>query len=541
MVSGFCKPDKAQYLVGEQVRLSIPNGLPAVLTLSKLHQQFVAPVAFESSAESFSALVSGLPTGSYGVSFERSGERYETAFDVVESRSSSIRYGFLTSFSPGSDNPVPQMAQLHLNAIQFYDWMYRHDNFVADTEIYKDGLGKETSLASIQEKIKSAKDHGMRPFAYGAVYASSKEGWERHPEWGLYTLDKEPMLFGNWLYFMNISSLCGWHEHILEEFRKASLIGFMGIHMDTYGFPKRAWDASGHPLELSSLFAPLVNKAAQTLKEIDPENGVIFNAVNNWPIQGVANTSQDSIYIEVWPPHESYIDLYHLIREAKLLSGKPVALAAYMEPFKNAKTAQELESAEWSYLLANAAICASGGTQLALGENGCILCDSYYVNHAKLRDSFLPSVQRYADFLVRYAPLLYDDRGMDTSMTSAGGINEDFIFSSPSASFSANAQPGAVWAIIRESDKRVTIQLINLTGNSDKWNAPKNAPNPVSGIRLQMRLDRKLSGIYAASPDKDTLSASSLGFTFESTGAGRIYSVLLPSVTVWTSVWIEID
>jgi hypothetical protein len=142
---------------------------------------------------------------------------------------------------------------------------------------------------------------------------------------------------------------------------------------------------------------------------------------------------------------------------------------------------------------------------------------------------------------VRYAPLLYDDQGMDTSMTSAGGINEDFIFSSQSASFSSSAKPGTVWTIIRETDKRVTIQLINLTGNSDKWNSPKNAPKPVSGITLQMRLDRELAGIYAASPDSDSLSASSLAFTYESTGAGRVYSVTLPSVLVWTSVWVEID
>ncbi|MDR1001230.1 MAG: glycoside hydrolase family 66 protein [Clostridiales bacterium] len=545
MKIGFCTPDKAQYLVGERVRLTIPGGDGAFLILTNLHDIVdYGSVTYETDGKSFSAIVDNLPKGSYGVSFDRGEERYETAFDVVESRSDITRYGFLTDFTPDDEDirAVKSMARLHLNAVQFYDWMYRHDDLVANSEKYRDALGKEASRDVIEKKIAACRDMGMRPFAYGAVYAASKEKWEQFPEWGLYTMENKPLLFGNWLYFMNISKDCGWFNHILKEFeRSGASLGFMGIHMDTYGFPKHAWDANGCPVELSSCFTPLINAAAQTMKNLNEENGVIFNAVNNWPVTAVSKSAQDAVYIEVWPPYEHYIDLYRLIREARQLSGKPVVLAAYMEPFKNAKSDAEISAAEWSYLYANAAICASGGTQLALGENDCILCDSYYVDHACLRDSFLPLVQRYADFVVRYAPLLYSDDGMDVSMTGAGGINEEFIFSANSAAFSVDAEPDAVWVIIHETVKRISIQLINLVGNNGKWNAPKGAPTIVTGVTLKMRLDRPLKGVYVASPDGKSLAAASLDYNYEPSDQGRVYNIFVGAISIWTIIWVDIS
>lgn len=65
------------------------------------------------------------------------------------------------------------MCALHLNAVQFYDWMYRHDKLLPDSELYSDPMGRPTSLAVIEGKIAACKKLGMRPFAYGAVYAAT--------------------------------------------------------------------------------------------------------------------------------------------------------------------------------------------------------------------------------------------------------------------------------------------------------------------------------------------------------------------------------
>lgn len=117
-----------------------------------------------------------------------------------------------------------------------------------------------------------------------------------------------------------------------------------------------------------------------------PEGGVIFNCVNNWPVTDVASAPQDAVYIEVWPPNDSYRDLYALVREAKLLSGgKSVVLAAYLKPFETGG-----EAAENAFRLAWAVISASGGTQLVLGEDRCALRDSYYVQSRPAPGRILP-------------------------------------------------------------------------------------------------------------------------------------------------------
>lgn len=85
---------------------------------------------------------------------------------------------------------------------------------------------------------------------------------------------------------------------------------------------------------------------------------------------------------------------------------------------------------------------------------------------------------------MRYADLLYDDRGTDISRTASGGINEDVCFSGEGCEFSTDGAGGTVWSIIRESRELMSIQLINLRGNDARWNEPKARPIPAEGISL---------------------------------------------------------
>ena len=265
--------------------------------------------------------------------------------------------------------------------------------------------------------------------------------------------------------------------------------------------------------------------------------GVIFNAVNNWPTETVAAAAQDAVYIEVWPPHDTYFDLYRLIREARLLSHRNVILAAYLKAFQG----EDMGAAERSFRLAWAVISASGGTQLVLGENRSLLRDSYYVYYAHLRESFLPIVQRNCDFLVRYKDLLYNDPGMDIGKTASGGINEDVRFFSDACTFSTDGQADTVWTLLRESRDRLTLHLINLTGNNAMWNEGKREPTPAAGISAAIRLDRPVRGIYCASPDSECLAAQKLPYTAEQTENGCIYTVKLPDVRCWTAVWVQLE
>jgi len=262
--------------------------------------------------------------------------------------------------------------------------------------------------------------------------------------------------------------------------------------------------------------------------------------VNNWPVEKVATTRQDAIYIEVWPPHDTYFDLYRLIREAKLMSGKSVILAAYLSPFKTAKSVSDIQAAENALLMANAVINASGGTQLVFGEDAGILCDSYYAHYAHARESFQPKMVDYADYLVRYADLLYQDAGSDVSMTSASGINEDILFSSKTVSFSSVGAEQKVWTLIRESQEKISIQLLNLVSNNSFWNQPKQKNTEITDIEMRVKINRVIHGIYCASPDH-LMKAISLDFHFESTKGGREYFVKIPKLVNWNTVWIEME
>lgn len=530
----ICTFDKAQYRVGEDVRIRVPDST-AELKLRLYRLANIIDCPFRRGGGEL--ILHGLSEGNYGVRLKTSAGSWEGAFDIVPDRRRITRYGFLADFSPGDGDidDVAWMRDLHLNAVQFYDWMYRHDALLPGSDRYQDPLGRELSLRVIRKKVEACKEFGMRPFAYGAVYAATRETFRRHPEWGMYTMDGEPLVFAGWLYFMNIAAGCGWTDHLLGQYRDVVSFGFAGIHMDTYGFPKLVWDASKKPVGLSDEFAALIRGAAESVQRVDEDAGVIFNAVNNWPMEAVAGAPQDAVYIEVWPPHDTYYDLYTLIRDARRCADKPVILAAYIKPFQGPDTA----AAERALRLAWAAISASGGTQLVFGEGKGALRDSYYVNYARLRPDFGPVAQKYCDFLVRYADLMYNDRGTDVSKTASGGINEDVRLAHERYSFAPDGRGDSVWTVLRESADRLTMHLINLVGNNAAWNEGKNEPRVVDDIQVRLRLDRPVSGVYCASPDDVSLCAQALPFSYEVTEQGRVYSFRLSGLRYWKSVWIE--
>ncbi len=528
---------KAQFKEHDQIEFTIDSDFnQPKLQISHLEDQLFPTVTVNGRFYS----ISSLPVGGYGIIIKDDTHFEEGAFDVVSSEKDIVRYGFLSDFSESDDDTadVDWMKDLHINAIQFYDWMYKHDDLICTQDSYTDPLGRNTSLSSIKAKIDRCKQLGIRPFAYGAVYAATKSTFEKHPDWAMYTFDKKPMTFAGWLYYMNISDKSGWSDHIVNEFKKTIGFGFSGIHMDTYGFPKLVRDFNGNAVDLSEHFPTLIDHSAAAVSSIDPSGGVIFNAVNNWPVEAVSGSDQDSVYIEVWPPNDTYYDLYTLIREAKIYSKKNVILAAYLKAFKE----NDVKSAERSFKLAFASICASGGTQLVLGENKCVLSDSYYADHSSISDDFATEVQKYCDYLVRYNELLYNDTGSDISRTAADGINEDIVFISDNVSFSSNGSSNTVWTIIRKSSSMITINMINLVGINNRWNEPKEEPTHTGEFMIRLRLDRNVKGFFFATPDEDTLSAKCLNYSInDNTDQGRIYEITVPSVHYFSTIWARTE
>lgn len=453
------------------------------------------------------------------------------ALDVLERWSQAPRYGFLSDFAPGQtdiEGRCDSLLRYHLNVVQFYDWMWRHYKLLPPTEEFTDGMGRRLSLDAVRVAIGGVQARGGAAMAYGAVYGAEPEYVEEHPELVLYDDDGKPVSLAELFYIMNIAPDSPWVPLIVAEFAEAVReMGFDGIHLDQYGFPKTAVTASGGKVDLAEHFPPLIDKAREAVVSARPGAGVIFNAVENWPIETVAPTSQDAVYIEVWPPDVSYNDLQRLIREGRRLSGgKQVILAAYLSPFAEADETT-LPQAEAAALLATATIAASGGSHLLLGERDGVLCDPYYPKYATLRPAFAARMRAYYDFLVRYEELLISPELTDHAPSDGAAL------SLRGASYATEAEAGAVWTLARRKSGHSIVHLINLTDQSDvAWNSLRTAPRSLQNLELTVGGLPPVNEVLLLTPDAATGKPVSVSWTQEAHQV-RVY---IPRLSVWAVV-----
>jgi len=469
-----------------------------------------------------------------------------TAFDVVANWRKVPRYGFLSDFHPAESGiaaDVQYLNKLHINLVQFYDWMYRHEQLIPPQSEFKDLMGRDLSLDVVKEKIALCHEHGMKAVAYGAVYAASEIFYELHPDWALYDSNGNVENLIGLFYIMNISAESPWPKHIVAQYRRAiEEVGFDGIHMDTYGAPKTAISRlNGIPkLEiLKEQFPLLINETRDELGKCNPNVALIFNNVGNWPVDTVALAKQDAIYIEVWPPYERYHHIQQIIQQAKHASrGKPVIVAAYLQPFRTLPA--EMARAYYSTLLLTAVIAANGGSHLLHGENQGVLTQAYYADYSTLNDAeFVRKVRNYYDFIVRFANLLYDDSLEDVSMTHTGWDNLEYVFND--FAWSSYGEAGKVWTTIRENSRFKTISLINLTNNSeDFWNEGKNCPTMLHRLKLSILINGPVNSVFTASPDINMGRPCTLDFAIIEGPKGKVLQVEVPHLHIWSLVVIQL-
>ncbi len=485
--------------------------------------------------------------GTYGVDVKILEEgslvdQSSTAFDIVTSWEDAPRYGFLSDFYEKDEedsNDVKQMNKYHISAVQFYDWMYRHDDLIPPTDVFEDVLGRKLSLKAVRHKIDLCHQHGMKAVAYGAIYASSKEFFRTHQEWGFYNKKSEAIEFANLFYIMDISEESPWVGHIKGEFKKAiNLLDFDGIHMDTYGFPKTAFSHEGtHIKRLNELYPKFIDTVYEDLIHEKEEVSLFFNAVSNWGIEDISKSKLNVAYIEVWDPQEKYIHLYQLINRGKELGHKNVVLAAYLESFHPTKP-RDKEKEMNTFCLASATIFASGGFHLLLGEDNGVLADPYYVNYGQAQDKNAEGILRsYYDFFVRYSKLLNQLEGRDCSMTHAGGVNDEIHLAN--SKFSSYGEAGKVWTIYKELKGYHVLHLINLIGQEDeKWNTLKASPIIQKDIEISILVDETVQGVYLASPDYVNAKAQSLAYKVIEKERGHYIQIKVPELHYWSMIYM---
>jgi dextranase len=359
---------------------------------------------------------------------------------------------------------------------------------------------------------------------------------------------RQPLALAEIFYLQDFSPSSPWRDWIEAQYESAiASLGFDGIHIDQYGFPKRALSrASGtwRELDIGAEFPGFVEEACRRILARRPDGGSIFNCVNAWPLDAMPAVASDAAtYIEVWEPHSSYRDLYDLVRRARTLRpDKAVILAAYLLPFSPDRP--RTAGAMTTFRLTSAAIGASGGFHLIAGEGNALLTEAYYPRYGRLGPVEMEVVRSYADFGVRNTTRLHDVGATDIAWTHVGPTNDLITLDHPSLGFyGAGAVPDSLWVVGREVGLTTVLHLVNLRGLvSDAWNVEQpSGPSPIDEITLRVRVTGAVRGVWWDTPDDREGTARALPYDIVETSEGRFLVVRLPRIEVWSMVWWELE
>jgi len=532
--------NQCAYKPQDEVKLRIDSDSEMTVTLQVSHLEHPVLSKTVSLSKGRQWVVLGtFPIGGYAVE----ADHQTTAFDVVNKLTDVPRYGFVSNFTTIEEDHeaiFEQMNDYHLTTIQFYDWMYRHDDLINEEPIYADFFGREINNRILKDKIRLCHQYGMFAVAYGAIYGAEHDYFDHHMDELMYRRDGKFFALLDQIGMMDISEGRPWADHIIEEFKKAIVIkDFDGIHLDQYGFPKYALRKDGSLIDFERELPIFINRVLEALNGLKPELFIDFNYVNNWPIETIADSKQDVSYIEVWNPNNTYEDLRRIIIESKLRSkDRPVVLAAYLPPFKEQKDPQAAENGA----LLMQAICSSlGAYNLLYGEYDGILSNAYYVDYKKYRPEFRAVIKQYLDFIVKYSELLYSPK-VDLSYTSFGGYdgtNTDFYINKPT---SIKAEPGTLYAILSRAKDYSLINLINLNNQTDSiWYDEKKTPQPIEQTTIRILNTRKIQHVYLASPDQEHGRMVKINHRIVPHEHGEAVEFTIEKIQYWTMVYMTYE
>ena len=294
------------------------------------------------------------------------GTHAETAIDASTSWTRFPRMGYLSHFKPtapeGTDGHTTYEAFLfqkpqdyidklsrdyHINALQYYDWQYRHEQPVATGDLenewplwYRDNYA---SKKTITDYIKDAKNANMGSLAYSMAYAANdnydtsaiKDDWRLRENDGSYWVRD---LGEQWWvptpkgvdkpkshqFMMNVNNE-DWRTYITGQYTKQkTAFAFDGTHIDTLGQTSKK-DASGNPVDLTDGLAALVD---DTHKNVGGEVGI--NLPDGAGSEKINKDSAAYMYTELWDHNETNAQVASYLQSARDKAGnKPQIVAAY--------------------------------------------------------------------------------------------------------------------------------------------------------------------------------------------------------------------
>ncbi len=276
-----------------------------------------------------------------------------TAIDCSSDIDRYPRYGYIAEFPVNqttyeSNEMVKELSEnYHINAFQFYDWMWRHDQMIKRTNgsvdsTWTDLFGRIIDSGTISDLISSVKQKNAVAMAYVMSYAA-REGYDSYgvtPSSGLYTdRNHKSQLnvdFGDqstYLWLFNPKDI-NWQNYIINQYEDSiNTLDFDGLQIDQMGERNDLFDYYGKRVYLEDTFSDLVNA---TKDSVGDSKEVTFNIVDGtsggWALKDVSmNAKSDFNFSEIWWKSNYYNDIKNYIEEVRKNSkGKALVLAAYM-------------------------------------------------------------------------------------------------------------------------------------------------------------------------------------------------------------------
>ena len=294
------------------------------------------------------------------------GTHAETAIDASTSWTRFPRMGFLSHFKPtapeGTDghttyesflfqNPQDYIDKLsqdyHINALQYYDWQYRHEQPVATGDLENEWplwyANNYASKKTITDYVTDAKNANMGSLAYSMAYAANdnydtsaiKDEWILRNDdgsywrrglgnqWWVNTPEGTPKP-ENHMTMMNVNAQ-GWRDYITDQYvAQKDAFGFDGTHIDTLGQTVKK-DAAGNSVDLTDGLTTLVN---DTAAKTGTATGI--NLPDGAGTDKIGPSSASYVYTELWDHNETNQQVATYLQGARNAAGnKPQIVAAY--------------------------------------------------------------------------------------------------------------------------------------------------------------------------------------------------------------------
>lgn len=303
----------------------------------------------------------------YLVSVSAGSSSTATAIDVSSTWTHFPRPGALTAYPSGVSAATAQaevdqlVRRYHINALQFYDWMWRHENPIqrnGDGSLpatWTAWNGDVISPDTVKTYITAAHAKSVAALPYTMSYAAL-ENYQTvsgvSPDWALkYQSTGQPWAFmmkpnqpATNLYMFNPANT-SWQNFITAKYiDEVNTMGFDGVHLDQLGNWGAMTDTSGNPVDLPAGLASLV---AATRTAVGANKAVGFNAVDGFGGDQVATGKKtDYLYSELWDNHETYLAMKTYLDDQQLASGgTPSIIAAYPNTKDDSGPTYEAENA----------------------------------------------------------------------------------------------------------------------------------------------------------------------------------------------------